>query len=133
MTNEDLIKLAMEARENAYVPISKFKVGAALITSSGKIFSGCNIEDISGIGVTNCCAERTAIIKAISEGELKFEKIAVVGGHINDELIHCTPCGVCRQYMNSFSQNIEVICHSNKGTFTYLLKELLPEAFNEEF
>lgn len=80
MTNEKLIEKAKEARERSVSDISKFKVGAALLTKEGKVILGCNIEDPSGIGVTNICAERCAIIKALSEGYKNFKKIAVVGG-----------------------------------------------------
>ena len=131
MNNEDLIKIAINARENAWVPISKFKVGAALLCENGEVYGGCNIEDTSGIGVTNCCAERVAILKAVSDGNRDFVKIAVVGG--TDKLIHATPCGVCRQYMNSYNPNLEVICYFEDGIIEYLLKDLLPEAFSEKF
>ncbi|MDR2599912.1 MAG: cytidine deaminase [Oscillospiraceae bacterium] len=131
MTNERLIEKAIEAREKAYVPISGFKVGAALLDSEGNVFLGCNIEDPSGIGVTNVCAERCAIIKAVSEGFTDFVKIAVVGGE--EELIFCAPCGACRQYMNSFSPNIKVILFSDNKINEYSLQELLPYSFNETF
>jgi len=139
MTNEQLIELAKEARLNADVSISKFKVGAALLDKSGKVVPGCNIEDPSGIGVTNICAERCAIIKALSEGFRDFIKIAVVGGFtandgMNDELIFCAPCGVCRQYMNSWCPQIKVILQSEDGEIKeYDLSELLPYSFNETF
>ena len=131
MNNEKLIELAKEARELAYPELSGFKVGAALLTSCGKIFKGCNIEDPSGIGVTNICAERCAIVKAISEGYKDFNKIAVVGGI--DELILCLPCGVCRQYMNSFNPNITVVSLKDDEIAEFKLSELLPYSFNEKF
>lgn len=95
MDNNELIELAKKARENSHSPISNYKVGAALLTKEGKVFLGCNIEDPSGIGVTNICAERCAIVKAISDGYKEFDTIAVVGGRedCNEE---CLPCGVCR-------------------------------------
>jgi len=131
MNNEDLINLAKKARKNAHVSMSNFSVGAALLTKEGKVFTGCNIEDPSGIGVTNICAERCAIIKALSEGYKDFEKIAVVGGE--EELISITPCGACRQYLNSFSKDILIICLDNNEIKKINLKELLPYSFSEKF
>jgi cytidine deaminase len=132
MTNEQLIELAKKARRNAYVTISGFKVGAALLDATGKVITGCNIEDPSGIGITNICAERCAIIKALSEGLSDFTKIAVVGGL--DDLIFCAPCGACRQYLNSWCPQIKVVLQENDGTIKeYSMSELLPYSFNETF
>ncbi|MCL1806558.1 MAG: cytidine deaminase [Oscillospiraceae bacterium] len=131
MTNENLLELAQQAREHARAGISGFKVGAALLTSCGKVFTGCNIEDPSGVGVTNLCAERCAVAKALSEGFSDFEKIAVAGG--TDTLTACTPCGVCRQYLNSFCPQIKVVCMDNGGSKEYTLSELLPHSFEESF
>jgi len=132
MTNEQLLGLAKEAREKACVEISGFKVGAALLEKSGKVFLGCNIEDPSGIGVTNICAERCALVKALSEGYRDFEKIAVVGGL--DKLIFCAPCGACRQYMHSRCPDIKVVMQGEDGIIKeYDLKELLPYSFDETF
>ncbi|MDR2571804.1 MAG: cytidine deaminase [Oscillospiraceae bacterium] len=132
MTNEKLIELAKEARTNACVSISDFKVGAALLDANGKVTLGCNIEDPSGIGVTNICAERCAIVKALSEGLRDFVKIAVVGGL--DKLIFCAPCGVCRQYLNSWCPQIKVVLQDSDGTIKeYSMSELLPYSFNETF
>jgi len=132
MTNEQLIELAKEARMNACVDISQFKVGAALLDKSGMVIQGCNIEDPSGIGVTNICAERCAIVKALSEGYRDFVKIAVVGGP--DELIFCAPCGACRQYLNSWCPQIKVILQDDNGKIKeYGMSELLPYSFNETF
>ena len=131
MDNEKLIEMAKKAREFSRADISHFRVGAALLTKSGKVFLGCNIEDPSGIGVTNICAERCAIVKALSEGYSDFEKIAAVGG--GDELIFCTPCGVCRQYMNSYCPQIKVVCLDNNIIKEYSLNELLPYTFTEKF
>jgi len=136
MTNEQLIVQAKEARKNACTDISNFKVGAALLTKEGKVIKGCNIEDPSGIGVTNICAERCAIVKALSEGQKNFEKIAVVGGPSSkekDELIFCAPCGTCRQYLNSWSPNIKVILQDNNKIKEYSINDLLPYSFNETF
>jgi cytidine deaminase len=132
MDNEKLMEYAKEARTFSYAEISSFKVGASLLTKSGRVFLGCNIEDPSGIGVTNICAERCTIVKALSEGYRDFEKIAVVGG--KDKLVFCTPCGVCRQYLNTFCPEIKVICIDDIGAVKeYSLKELLPYSFSEKF
>ena len=132
MDNNRLIELAKEARESALPNISKFKVGAALLTKSGKVITGCNIEDPSGIGITNICAERCAMVKALSEGYDDFDRIAVVGGV--DELIFCTPCGVCRQYLNSFCPEIIVVFIDGSGAVRELaLSDMLPYSFNEKF
>jgi len=132
MTNEQLIEMAKEARENACVELTNFRVGAALQVKSGEVFLGCNIEDPSGIGVTNICAERCAIIKALSDGYKDFEKIAVVGGF--DELIFCAPCGACRQYLNSWCPQIKVILLTESNNVKeYGMSELLPYSFNETF
>ncbi|MDR2546612.1 MAG: cytidine deaminase [Lachnospiraceae bacterium] len=133
----DLWEAAVKARLNAYAPISGFKVGAALLTKSGMVYQGCNIEDPSGIGITNICAERCAIIKAISEGERDVISIAIAGGQIaggKDGLITCFPCGVCRQYLHSFSPAVTVICGDENGTIKeYALATLLPHAFTKKF
>ena len=132
MTNEKLVELAKEARENARVDISGFKVGAALLTRTGKVFKGSNIEDPSGIGITSICAERCAVIKALSEGSDDFEKIAVVGG--SSELIFCAPCGACRQYLNSWCPDIIVVLPNENGDIKELsMRELLPYSFDEKF
>jgi len=132
MTNEQLIELAKKARKNACVELSNFKVGAALLDKSGKVFLGCNIEDPSGIGVTNICAERCSIIKALSEGYKNFEKIAVVGG--SDKLIFCAPCGACRQYLNSWCPQIKILLLEENGKIKeYGMSDLLPYSFNETF
>jgi cytidine deaminase len=132
MTNEQLIELAKEVRERACVELSGFKVGAALLDKSGEVILGCNIEDPSGIGVTNICAERCAIVKALSEGYRDFVKIAVVGGL--DELMLCAPCGACRQYLNSWCPQIKVVLREDNGEIKeYGMHELLPYSFNEKF
>ena len=129
MSNEELIKLAIEARECAYAPYSHWKVGAALLTTDGKVYKGCNVEN-SGFTATSC-AERTAFFKAVSEGVYNFEKIAVVGG---DEKLGitgiCTPCGVCRQVMAEFCDPDKFRVISAKSPTDYIdysLREMLPE------
>ena len=131
MDNKTLISLAKDAREFAYPELSGFKVGAALLTKCGKVYKGCNVEDPSGIGVTNICAERCAMVKAISEGYREFSKIAVVGGM--DELIFCLPCGACRQYINSFNPDMTVVGLKDREIVELKLSELLPYSFNEKF
>ncbi len=124
-TSEDiaLMKEAKKAMKNSYSPYSKFPVGAALITDSGKIFTGCNIENAS-YGVTNC-AERTAIFKAVSEGERKIRKIAIVAKKGD-----AYPCGVCRQVMSEFmDKNDIVLVEVNKEIKRFRLEEILPFAF----
>lgn len=126
--DQKLINLAQKAKENAYVPFSNFKVGAALLTNEGKTYTGCNIENAS-YGDT-CCAERTAIFKAVSEGVRKIEKIAIVssGGDFT------APCGICRQVMAEFMDDDGIIILSNDDgeIKEYRFDELLPLAFRAE-
>ncbi|PKM96017.1 MAG: cytidine deaminase [Firmicutes bacterium HGW-Firmicutes-1] len=124
MTNQDLIHEAKIAMKFAYVPYSKFQVGAALLTKSGKVYRGCNIENAS-FGATNC-AERTAIFKAISEGEMEFDKIAVVSS--SNE--HTYPCGICRQVLGEFMHEGEAIFDNGKEILVLKVSELLPYKFN---
>ena len=127
MEDKLLIKIAMEAREKSYSPYSGFKVGAAVYTKSGKVFTGCNIESASYS--PTICAERVAISKCISEGYKDIEKIAVVGSDTKLSF----PCGVCRQFMVEFSKNIKVICAKNIDSYEiYSLSELLPHSFGPE-
>jgi cytidine deaminase len=124
-----LIKSALKAREFAYVPISGFRVGAALLSKSGGIFNGCNIENAS-FSPTNC-AERTAFFKAVSEGEREFDAIAIVGGYKGEPEDYCPPCGVCRQVMLEFcAPDFMVILAKNEHDYqTYTLDELIPHSF----
>ena len=121
-----LVKEAEKARKKAYTPYSKFKVGAAVLSVDGKIFSGCNIENASfGLAV---CAERVAIFKAISEGSTKFKAIAVIG----DTDKPCSPCGACRQVISEFGEDIPLIMANLKGDVKIKkIKELLPGAFGK--
>jgi cytidine deaminase len=130
MDPSGLVKAALEAREFSYAPYSNFKVGAALLTKSGKIYKGCNIESAS-YTPTNC-AERTAFFKAISEGESEFEAIAIVGGKDNRELGYCAPCGVCRQVMMEFCdyENFKIILGKSQDAYKeFTLQQLLPMGF----
>lgn len=119
-----LHEFAVRARKKAYAPYSKFKVGVALETRNGKIFTGCNIEN-AAYGPT-ICAERVAISKAVSEGELKFRRIMIV----TDTKKTTPPCGVCRQVMAEFGMEIEIVLANLKGDKKiFRLQELLPNAF----
>lgn len=123
---EKLIKAAEAARERAYSPYSHFRVGAAILTTEGRYYTGCNIENAS-YGLT-CCAERVALFKAVSNGERDFEAIAVTAGTED----FCTPCGACRQALAEFGAQIKVFMTNKKGE--YLLRtvaELLPETFDK--
>lgn len=124
-SNKMLIDIAKEARESAYVPYSTFKVGAALKGKSGKIYTGCNIENASFS--LACCAERTAIFKAISEGEKEFTELAVIA----DTEKGVSPCGACRQVMAEFFSEDTAIYLSNLTghVFETNTKELLPYHF----
>jgi cytidine deaminase len=129
MINEDkLIAAARAARENAHAPYSKFRVGAALLARSGNIFSGCNVENAS-YGLT-LCAERTAIVKAISEGERQSEAIAVV----TDVEKLTPPCGACRQFIWEFCGDIPVILANLSGKVEReSAARLLPRAFDSSY
>ena len=127
MTDKELMLLAEEARLKAYAPYSGFKVGAALLAKSGKVYLGCNIEN-AAYTPTNC-AERTAFFKAVSEGEFEFEKIAIVGGKEKpSELV--APCGVCRQVMAEFcNPSFEIVLGNSKNLKKLTLGEMLPCSF----
>lgn len=135
MTNEELIGLAIKAREMAYAPYSNWYVGAALLTKEGKVYLGCNIEN-GGFSATNC-AERTAIFKAVSEGERNFEKIAIVGGDKQRGLEdYCTPCGVCRTVMAEFCHpdDFRVLCAKSETEYMDLsLRDLIPNTHYASF
>lgn len=125
---KELIEAALEARENAYVPYSNFKVGSAVLMEDGSIFSGCNIENAS-YGATNC-AERTAIFNAVSHGHTKIKALAVVG----DPHSFTFPCGICRQVMVEFAENknIPIIIIKNKDEYMVeTMEDVLPGAFTK--
>jgi cytidine deaminase len=120
---EKLIELAYEVRANAYAPYSNFAVGAALLAASGKIYTGCNVEN-SSFGAT-ICAERAALCAGIAAGERAFLAIAIAG-----EPKNISPCGICRQQLSEFSPTMDVYCASIDGDVkSYKLNELLPNAF----
>lgn len=133
---KELVKKALEAQKFSYSPYSSFQVGAALLTKSGKIYTGCNIEN-AAYSPTNC-AERTAFFKAVSEGETKFEAIAIVGSPKDvkeDEREYCAPCGVCRQVMAEFCniKDFKVILGKSEDDYKiYTLEEVLPLAFTKD-
>ena len=127
---KDLIHLALEMRARAYAPYSHYQVGAALLSKSGKIYTGCNIENAS-FGATNC-AERTAFFKAVSEGERAFTAIAIAGGAQGKEPVdYAYPCGLCRQVMLEFCEpDFQVIVAKNEEDYICLsLENLMPHGF----
>lgn len=127
MDNKELVHEARKAKEYSYSPYSKFRVGAALLTEDGRVFTGCNIENAS-FGGTNC-AERTALFKAISEGYKKFTKIAV----ISDSTDFTYPCGICRQVLSEWGLDLEVIvANVNEEFISHKLRELIPYSFTNE-
>lgn len=132
MTDKELLSLAVKAMENSYSPYSGCKVGAALLTESGKVYLGTNIENAAFS--PTICAERVAIFKAISEGEKSFSKIAVVGGKSGVINGIFAPCGVCRQVMREFcSDDFTVIMGISETEYKSLpLSELLPLSFSPE-
>ena len=133
MNIPELIHKAIAAREFAYAPYSNFCVGAALLTKSGKIYTGCNVEN-AGYSATNC-AERTAFFKAVSEGEREFAAIAIVGGPRGPLTEYCSPCGVCRQVMREFCAPDDFKIYLAKSPEDYrefTLEQILPMGFGPE-
>lgn len=124
MNDIELIEIAEQQLEYSYAPYSDFKVGAALLSKDGKVYTGCNIENAS-YGASNC-AERTAVFKAVSEGCKEFSAIAIVSSA--DILTY--PCGICRQVLAQFAPDIKIILKGkNEGIKTFTLSELLPYSF----
>jgi len=127
MTDRKLISIATDVMENSYSPYSRFKVGAAVECTDGAIYAGCNIEN-AAFGAT-MCAEAAAIATAVSAGKRNFKRIAI----ISDGNAYCFPCGACRQLLNEFSPEIEVLCARSDGRYvSYSLTALLPMAFGKE-
>lgn len=127
MSDQELIQIAAEARDQAYVPYSNFKVGAALLSEDGRVFSGANVENAS-YGLT-ICAERAAVFKAVSEGARRFKSLAVV----TDLPDPASPCGACRQVLAEFAPDLKVILANTKGkAVSTTVAELLPLAFTPE-
>ena len=125
MDDKELIAAAKKYREFSYSPYSKFKVGAAVLTKKGNVYGGCNVEN-SSFPVTNC-AERTAIFKAVSEGEQEIEAIALIA----DTPGPCSPCGACRQVMVEFRIPKIIMANMKGDVKVVTLEELMPYAFTE--
>ncbi len=125
VTRERLLRSARKVMKNAYAPFSKFRVGAAILTSKGRVFAGCNVEN-SSYGMTNC-AERTAIFSAITKDgpELEIRAVAVV----NDHGVPCSPCGACRQVIYEFGPRAIIFYQGENGPKQSLITDLLPEGF----
>lgn len=130
MTDLELMQYAVKAREKSYSPYSNFKVGAALLGKSGKVYLGCNIEN-AAYTPTNC-AERTAVFKAVSEGEKEFTAIAIVGGKGEQLASFCAPCGVCRQVLAEFcDKDFRLILGTPDNFSAYTFDEILPYSFGK--
>lgn len=129
MKEKELYDTAARMRKMAYCPYSRFSVGAAVLTDSGKVYTGCNIENASY--PAGICAERTAISKAVSEGEKHITVIAVAGGPEGEDGIYTPPCGICRQVMAEFGgASLKVVLKKDGELVSYSLAELLPESFS---
>lgn len=127
---KSLMVQAQDARKNSYSPYSHFRVGAALLSKSGKVYTGCNVEN-AAYSVANC-AERTAFFKAVSEGERDFEALAIVGGKEGETAEFCAPCGVCRQVISEFcSKDFKIILGNEDKFKVFTLDELLPLSFTK--
>lgn len=126
MDAKELMKMAIEARQNAYAPYSRFAVGAALLAENGKVYTGCNIENAS-YGLT-CCAERNAIFAAVGAGERRFKMLAVAA----DSPEPVAPCGACRQVIAEFGIPLVVMGNLKEATKTMTAEELLPYGFGQE-
>lgn len=127
MTDRKLIEMAAEAMRNSYSPYSRFKSGAALECADGAVFSGCFIEN-SAYGAT-ICAETVAVATAVATGRRSFKRIAI----ISEGNSYCFPCGTCRQILNEFSPELEVLSSRSDGRYvSYPLTSLLPMAFGKE-
>lgn len=124
LTDKELYAKAVEMLPRAYAPFSKFRVGAALLTKGGRIYTGCNVENSSFGGTI--CAERTAFVKAISEGESEFASIAIVC-----QEGEAWPCGICRQFMREFCEDdFRIITGNDENSLrVYTMNEILPEGF----
>ena len=127
MTERELVERALEMRRFSYAPYSHFRVGAALECEDGSVYTGCNVEN-AAYG-SSLCAERTALVKAVSEGRRRFVRLAVVG----DSADYCWPCGACRQMLREFGTDLEVLAANREGAYVSVpLEELLPHSFGPE-
>lgn len=127
LSDEQLVQQALAMRRRAYAPYSRFAVGAALESEDGTVFGGCNVENAA---YAECiCAERTAVVQAVSQGQRRFRRIAVVGS--SDE--PCWPCGACRQVLSEFAPGLMLLVGDQSGRFQKLpLSELLPHHFGPD-
>ncbi len=127
MTERELVERALEMRRFSYAPYSHFRVGAALECEDGSVYTGCNVEN-AAYG-SSLCAERTALVKAVSEGRRRFVRLAVAG----DSADYCWPCGACRQMLREFGADLEVLAANREGAYVAIsLEELLPHSFGPE-
>ena len=127
MTERELVERALEMRRFSYAPYSHFRVGAALECEDGSVYTGCNVEN-AAYG-SSICAERTALVKAVSEGHRRFVRLAVAG----DSADYCWPCGACRQMLREFGADLEVLAANREGAYVAIsLEELLPHSFGPE-
>lgn len=127
MTERELVERALEMRRFSYAPYSHFRVGAALECEDGSVYTGCNVEN-AAYG-SSLCAERTALVKAVSEGRRRFVRLAVAG----DSADYCWPCGACRQMLREFGTDLEVLAANREGAYVSVpLEELLPHSFGLE-
>ena len=127
MTQRELVQKALDMRRYSYAPYSGFRVGAALECADGTVFGGCNVEN-AAYG-SSLCAERTALVKAVSEGRRRFVRLAVAG----DSADYCWPCGACRQMLREFGTDLEVLAANREGAYVAIsLEELLPHSFGPE-
>jgi cytidine deaminase len=129
VTRERLLRCARKVMKNAYAPFSNFRVGAAILTSKGQVFMGCNVEN-SSYGMTNC-AERTAIFSAVAKAgpELEIVAVAVAASANDDHGVPCSPCGACRQVIYEFGPHAVIVYQGEKGPKQTLITDLLPEGF----
>ncbi len=127
MTERELVERALEMRRFSYAPYSHFRVGAALECEDGSVYTGCNVEN-AAYG-SSLCAERTALVKAVSESRRRFVRLAVAG----DSADYCWPCGACRQMLREFGTDLEVLAANREGDYVSVpLEELLPRSFGPE-
>lgn len=127
MTERELVERALEMRRFSYAPYSHFRVGAALECQDGSVYTGCNVEN-AAYG-SSLCAERTALVKAVSQGRRRFVRLAVAG----DSADYCWPCGACRQMLREFGTDLEVLAANREGAYVAIsLEELLPHSFGPE-
>lgn len=127
---KELLAAAIAARELAYAPYSHYTVGAALLSASGKVYLGCNIENASY--PATICSERVAMSKAISEGEREFTMLAIAAGPAGGECTEVSPCGICRQFLAEFcNADMPIVMSKSDGYITSTLGELLPMGFGK--